>query len=116
MPSLALKKRAQALVAYAGFAAQRPVGKSHQESMGPVLALLIDIIATGTDADIVKTANASFLRVLNIMSAEEFVKAVSEMLKSDNLQVGVYPGFVTGYPVNIHSRYKLGHWMCSKTA
>lgn len=95
-PSTNMKRRAQALILFVGYALKPRVSpSSEEESVSTVIPHLITLatLTGGKTADtkvdeIAEAARSSMQRLLNGMSVTSFIESVESMLKSGDVQVG----------------------------
>lgn len=94
-----IKRRAQALILFVGYALKAPtpgteVNSIHEEDMGHLVSALISLAtlqgASETKVeDISNAARSSLKRVLSVMSAPDFISAVLSMIQSGDRMVNL---------------------------
>ena len=94
-PSTNMKRRAQALILFVGYALKPRTSPSSEESISPAIAHLITLATmtggktTDTKVDeISEAAHSSMHRLLSGTSVANFLECVESMLKSGDAKVG----------------------------
>lgn len=94
-PSTNMKRRAQALILFVGYALKPRVSSSEEESINAVIAYLIALATlTGgktndTKVDEISEASRSSMnKLISGMSVANFMESVESMLKSGDVKVG----------------------------
>ena len=91
-PSTNMKRRAQALILFVGYALKPRVSSSEEESISAVIAHLIALATlTGgkTKVDEISEASRSSMnKLISGMSVANFMESVESMLKSGDVKVG----------------------------